>query len=140
MVQMSGSSPQAAPKQYPTGLLNGALVLAAITGILHLYIGLVVVGGPYGLMMGIPLDLIGLVYFGGVGLVSANYRRDLWLKVGLGWVVLVLVLWALTATLNVTGSGSRDILAYVDKADEIVLLGVILRVWMIVNKPAVPRK
>ncbi len=122
------------------GLLNGALILAAITGILHLYIGLVVVGGPYGILMGVPLDLIGLVYFGGIGLVSANYRRDLWLKAGLGWVVLVLVLWALTAAVNVTGSGSRDILAYVDKADEVVLLGVILRVRMVVNKPAVPVK
>jgi hypothetical protein len=127
----SGSAPVLA--SYPKGLLNGALVLAAITGLLHLYIGVVIDGLP----TGIPLVLIGLVYFGGIGLISANYKRDLLMKVGLGWVTLVIVLWALAAAVN--GTGTRDPLSFLDKADEVVLLGLLLRIRMLRSRSTTVR-
>ncbi len=118
----------AAPVSYPKGLLNVALVLAGISGVLHSYIGVVV----FGLPSGIGLILIALVYFGGIGLIAGNYKRDLLLKVGLGWVILVIILWALTAVAGF--AGTRDLLAFVDKAVEVVLLGVLLRIRMVRNK------
>jgi len=58
-----------------------------------------------------------------------DYKRKLFLKIGLGWVILVLVLWAATAAVNATGT--RNIFAYVDKTDELVLLVVLVRIRMI---------
>ncbi|HZY47572.1 MAG TPA: hypothetical protein VFE96_07225 [Candidatus Bathyarchaeia archaeon] len=108
--------------QKTTGLLKVALVLAVVIAILHLYIGLV----NYGIPLGIPLVLIALVYLGGVAMIAANYRRDLWLKVALGWVVLVIVLWALSAAVN--APNTMTLLAFLDKAIEVVLLGLLLRI------------
>jgi hypothetical protein len=64
--------------------------------------------------------LIGLVYIGGTGMIAANFHRGLWLKVGLGWVVLVIALWALSAAVN--APNTRNPVAYLDKAIEAVLL------------------
>jgi hypothetical protein len=110
-------------RQYPKGLLNAALVLAVVTAIFHLYIGLVI----YGVPLGIPLILIALVYLGGAGMIAANYRRGLWLKVGLGWVVLVVILWAVSAAVD--APNTRILLAYLDKTVEVVLLGLLFWIW-----------
>jgi len=109
-------------KVYPKNLLNVALVLSALTSVLHLYIGFLV----YGIPLGIPLVLIALVYLGGIALVAANNRRDLWLKIGIYWVIIVIVLWAASAAVN---APNTDIpFAYVDKSVEFILLGILLRV------------
>jgi hypothetical protein len=110
------------PTRYPQSLLNIVLILAAVTAILHLYIGIVV----YGIPLGIPLILIALVYLGGIGLISANNRRDLWLKIGIYWVIIVIVLWAASAAVNAPNTNIA--LAYVDKAVEFILLGILLRI------------
>ena len=116
-----GSTGIAATRSYPKNLLNIALVLAAITAILHLYIGALV----YGIPLGVPLILIGLVYLGGIGLIAANKRRDVWIKIGVYWVVIVIILWAASAAVNAPNTNSP--LAYTDKAVEFILLGVLLR-------------
>jgi hypothetical protein len=100
-------------------LLKAAVVLAVVSAILHFYIGIVI----YGIPLGVPLILIGLVYLGGTGMILANYRKSLWLKVAPGWVILVIVLWALSAAVN--APNTRDVLAFLDKAVEVVLLGVL---------------
>lgn len=107
---------------YPKGLLNVALVLAAVTAVLHLYIGLIV----FGLPSGIVLVLIALVYLGGIGLIAANKQRSRWLKIGVYWVIIVIVLWAISAAFNFPNTNIP--LAYVAKAVELVLLGVLLRI------------
>jgi O-antigen ligase len=109
-------------EQHPNGLLNVALVLAVVTAIFHLYIGFV----TYGIPLGVPLILIALVYLGGTGMIAANYRRGLWLKVGLAWVALVIILWALSAAVG--APNTRNLLAYLDKIVEVVLLGLLI--WM----------
>ncbi len=108
--------------RYPKSLLNIVVILAAVTAILHLYIGIVV----YGIPLGIPLILIALVYLGGIGLISANNRRDLWLKIGIYWVIIVIVLWAASAAVNAPNTNIA--LAYADKAVEFILLGILLRI------------
>lgn len=110
------------PTKYPKSLLNIVLVLAAVTGVLHLYIGIAV----YGIPLGVPLILIALVYLGGIGLISANNRRDFWLKIGIYWVIIVIVLWAASAAANAPNTNIA--LAYVDKAVEFILLGILLRI------------
>lgn len=106
--------------QLSVGLLSSALVLAVVSAILHLYIGVAV----YGIPLGVPLILIALVYLGGTGMIVANYRRSLWLRIAPTWVSLVIVLWALSAAVNAVHT--RDVLAYFDKAIELVLLGLLL--------------
>jgi len=113
---------KAPPTSYPKSLLNIALVLAAVTAILHLYIGIWV----YGIPLGVPLILIALVYLGGISLIAANNRRDLWLKIGIYWVIIVIVLWAASAAVNAPNTNIA--LAYVAKAVEFVLLGILLRI------------
>ena len=110
-----------ASRVYPKNLLNIALVLSALTAVLHLYIGFLV----YGIPLGVPLILIALVYLGGIGLVAANNRRDLWLKIGVYWVIIVIVLWAASAAVNAPNTNIP--LAYIDKAVEFILLGILLR-------------
>jgi hypothetical protein len=119
--EKSNATATSLPTRYPKSLLNIVLVLAAVTAILHLYIGIVV----YGIPLGIPLILIALVYLGGIGLISANNRRDLWLKIGIYWVIIVIVLWAASAAVNAPNTNIA--LAYVDKAVEFILLGILLR-------------
>ena len=120
--EKSDATTRAPPRSYPKILLNVALVLVAVTAILHLYIGIWV----YGIPLGVPLILIGLVYLGGIGLVAVNNRRDLWLKIGIYWVIIVIVLWAASAAVNAPNTNIA--LAYVTKAVEFVLLGILLRI------------
>src|SRR5437773_10492313 len=110
MNEKSTSAATNRPTTYPKALLETALVLAAVTGVLHLYIGIAV----YGIPLGVPLILIALVYLGGIGLISANNRRDFWLKIGIYWVIIVIVLWAASAAANAPNTNVA--LAYVDKA------------------------
>ncbi len=120
---MGGQPAPSVPGQkgrLPARLLNPALVLAVISAILHLYIGVAI----YGIPLGVPLILIALVYLGGTGMIIANYRRSLWLKIAPAWVSLVLILWALSAAVNAVHT--RDLLSYFDKAIELVLLGLLL--------------
>jgi len=107
---------------YPKRLLNIALLLAAVTAILHLYIGILV----YGIPLGVPLILIALVYIGGIVLIAANNRRDRWLKIGIYWVIIIIALWAASAAVN--APNTNIVLAYVDKAVEFILLGILLRI------------
>jgi len=120
--EKSGVTSTGASKVYPKNLLNIALVLSTLTSVLHLYIGLLV----YGIPLGIPLVLIAFVYLGGIALVAANNRRDLWLKIGIYWVIIVIVLWAASAAVNAPNTNIP--LAYVDKSVEFTLLGILLRV------------
>lgn len=120
--EKSNTTTKAPPTSYPKSLVNIALGLAGVTAILHLYIGIWV----YGIPLGVPLILIALVYLGGIGLIAANNRRDLWLKIGIYWVIIVIVLWAASAAVNAPNTNTTT--AYVAKAVEFVLLGILLRI------------
>ncbi len=119
---------QSVPREYNKPLLYGALALATITAIVHLYTGIM-----NGIPLGVPLILIALVYLGGVGLIAANYRRDLFIKVGIGWVLLLLILWAASEVVTDVG-GTRLLLTFVDKGLEVVLLILLVGLWMMTGK------
>ncbi len=121
--QKPGSTAPAPTREYP-GSHPLALVLAGISGILHLYVGYVVDGLPNGA----ALILIAVVYFIGAALVAANYKRNLILKIGPLWVAVLIVLWSVVAVMNFAGSGARDPAAYAIKVDEVILLGVLFQI------------
>ncbi len=123
---------QSVGKEYNKTLLYGALALAAVTAIVHIYTAYTDIA-PYGVNVAVPLFLIALVYLGGIGLIAANYKRDMWIKVGIGWVLLVLVLWAAAAANTDTG-GTRLLLTFIDKGIEVVLLGLLVGLWMTKGK------
>src|SRR2546430_16653879 len=114
MDEKSTSAATNRPTTYPKALLETALVLAAVTAVLHLYIGILV----YGIPLGVPLILIALVYLGGIGIIAANNRRDLWLKIGVYWVMLVIFFWA--ASEAVIAPNTKFPLAYVDNAGKFI--------------------
>ena len=120
--EKSGATSTAASMAYSKNLLNIALGLSALTAVLHLYIGLQV----YGIPLGVPLILIAIVYIGGIALIAANNRRALWLKIGIYWVIIVIVLWAASAAVDAPNTNIP--LAYIDKAVEFILLGILLRI------------
>jgi hypothetical protein len=117
----SSEGPANASTRSSKNLITVALGLAAVTAALHVYIGILV----YGIPLGIPLILIALVYLGGIVLIAKKIRRDLWLKIGIYWVIIVIVLWAASAAVNAPNTNIP--LAYVSKAVEFILLGVLLR-------------
>ena len=124
MTSTQASKIQSAGRQYKKGLLYGALILAALGGILELYSGIVTIPLP----LGLPLVLIALVYFGGVVIVAVNYKRDLFIKIGVGWTLLIIVLWAASAAVNV--AGTRAPTSYIAKGVEVVLLVLVVELWM----------
>ncbi len=128
------TSPQAKPaqsavRQYNKGLFYGALLLAAISGILEFYSGVITIALLQG---GLLLVLIALVYFGGIALVVANYKRDLMIKIGIGWTLLIIILWAASAAVNATGT--RAIASYIVKGIEVILLILLVELWMRAGK------
>ncbi len=132
MTSTQASPVQSSVARYHKGLLYGALVLAAISGILEMYSGLVTIPLP----LGLPLVLIALVYFGGIALVGVNYKRDLFTKIGIGWTLLIIILWAASAAVNI--AGTRATASYLAKGVEVVLVVVLVELWMRAgNKPAV---
>jgi len=114
------------------GLFGWAVLLTLATGLIHLYIGVdFLLEGPYADAVIDPTTRtpVGFVFIGmaipylvGLALILRGVRPHLWLRVGAGYTALLLVLWAV--------AGTRDTLAYADKAIEIallVLLVVLLR-------------
>ena len=95
------------------GWLAISLALALTTGAIHAYIGIadLIDGEP---AKGVIFIGMALPYVVGAAFIAAGLRRRFWLKVGLGYAILLLVAWAPV--------GERNLLAYADKIVEIVLV------------------
>jgi len=102
---------------YPPALFSVVLLLALVAAVIHLYFGVLVYSGNNS----IPMYGIAAVYIVGVGLVAANFRRELWLKVGTVWAVVLVVLWAAAAFLGNTPH-TTDPLAYGVNILEVALI------------------
>ena len=110
------------------GLFGWVVLLTLATGLIHLYIGVdFLLVGPYADAVIDPTTRtpVGIVFIGmaipylvGLALILRGVRPHLWLRVGAGYTALLLVLWAV--------AGTRDKLAYADKAIEIALLVLIV--------------
>ncbi len=103
-------------------LIYAAALLAAATGALHIYFAFTLFAG----LPSAPLFVgMGIAYFAGIAAYFANFRRPLVLKGGAVYVVLLIVAWAVVYA--VAGQAQqRDPVAFVDKAVEAALLGVLL--------------
>lgn len=101
-----------------TSLLLGAAVgLTLATGAIHAYLAYTFL--ETGLTMSAAqFAAMATPYFVASVLVVLNVWRRLMIRLGIGYVTLLLVLWAVV--------GARDQLAYADKAIELVLLVVLI--------------
>jgi hypothetical protein len=102
---------------YPPVIFSTVLLLALVAAIIHAYFGAFVYSGPNS----IPMYGIAAIYIVGIGLVGADFRRELWLKVGTVWAVLLVVLWAAAAFLG-NAPHSTDLLAYAVNMIEVGLI------------------
>ena len=85
-----------------------ALALALITGILHVYAG--VIEGRA------PVALAGVGFFGAMVLYLVDYRRRLLYLVGIAYTAVQIPLW------YVVKAGEYTTVGYVDKAVQVVLI------------------
>jgi hypothetical protein len=92
---------------YPPTIFSGVLFLALAAAVIHVYFGVFVYTGNNS----IPMYGIAAIYIVGVGLVAANFRRELWLKIGTVWAVVLIALWAAAAFLG-NAPHTTDPLAY----------------------------
>ena len=106
---------------YPPAIFSTVLLLALVAAMIHMYFGAFVYSGNNS----IPMYGIAAIYIVGVGLVAANFRRELWLKVGTVWAVLLVVLWATAAFLG-NAPHSTDLLAYGVNILEVALVIALL--------------
>lgn len=89
--------------------------LAAVTGVIHLYVG-VTRSRP-------SLFLAGLGFFGGLGLFLAGYRRRVVALAGVGYVLVQIVLWL------VFQQGEYTAIGVLDKAVQTALVLLLLSVY-----------
>jgi hypothetical protein len=88
-----------------------AVILVLVTGVLHLYSG--VVEGR------VPVALAGIGFLAAVVLYLADYRRRLLYLVGIGYTAVQIPLW------YVVKAGEYTTVGYVDKAVQVVLVLVL---------------
>lgn len=92
---------------YPRAIFSAVLLLALVAAVIHVYFGAFVFSGNNS----IPMYGIAAIYVVGAALVAANFRRELWLKVGTVWPIILVVLWAAAAFLG-NAPHTTDPLAY----------------------------
>lgn len=95
-----------------------AVALAAITGTVHLGLGLLFITDP----LGASFVLAGAGFFGAIGLFLVGYRRRLLYLVGVPYTATQIVLWYL---LNRPTPGAVTPVEAVDKLAQVALIGVL---------------
>ena len=92
-----------------------ALELVFVTGVLHIYAG--VVEGR------IPLTLAGIGFLGTIGLYLVDYRRRLLSLVGIVYTAVQIPLW------YAVKAGEFTTVGYVDKAVQVVLVALLVYLY-----------
>ncbi len=105
----------------------GLVLVVAIIHIIYPLVAIPLFDYPAEFSSAAPVFyLMGAIYLVGVALLAANIRPLLFQKLILIYTILLLVIWG--------AIGSRDVIAYSDKAIEVIL--VIVLVALIRRKPA----
>jgi hypothetical protein len=91
------------------------VILAAVTGVLHLYLAALFVPSP----LGLSFVVAGVGFIAGCGAVVANYRRPLVYLLGIPFTVGQIVAW------YVVNAPDFSTLGYVDKVVQVALLVVL---------------
>lgn len=92
-----------------------AIVLAAVTGVIHLVLGV----GNFPDPLAISFLVAGLGFFGGIVLFLMDYRRRLLIALGIPYVAAQIALYYL---LNMPTVATISPIAIVDKAVQLVLI------------------
>ncbi|OLZ39205.1 hypothetical protein A6E15_17510 [Natrinema saccharevitans] len=100
-----------------------AVVLVAITGVLHVFAG--IIEGR------VPVALAGVGYAGALVLFFLNYRRRLLYLIGVPYTAVQIPIW-------LVAKSEYGVVDYVDKAVQVVLIVVL--VYLYLNTPAEPAK
>jgi hypothetical protein len=93
-----------------------AFGLAAITGVLHVWLGVQFISSP----LGISFLLAGVGFFGGAALVAVDYRRRLVYAIGVPFTAVQIVAWYLVNVPEFSPVG------YLDKAVQAVFIVVLV--------------
>lgn len=102
-----------------TGIHWFAGVLATLTGIIHLYVG-VVDGRP-------PITLAGIGFFVGMAVVLLGYRRRRVYIAGIVYTVLQIVLWAVNY--GIVEGGAFTAVGILDKVVQLALVGALVYLY-----------
>lgn len=92
-----------------------AVALVAVTGILHVYAG-VVEGRP-------PVTLAGVGYAGALALFFLNYRRRLLYLIGIPYTAVQIPIWLVVKS-------EYGVVDYVDKAVQVALIVVLVSLYL----------
>lgn len=103
-----------------TAIHWGAVILATITGIIHLGLGLGAIVGGSPQPLDISFILAGLGFFGAVILFLRNYRRTQLYLVGILYTALQIVLW------YIINQGADPAISPVEAIDKVVQVLLIL--------------
>ena len=113
-----------------TGLHWVGILLAAITGVVHLFLGVGgVTGSPYfSFELGVSFLLAGLGFFGAIALVLLGIRRRAVYALGIPFTATQLVLWYYLnfATTGNSIPGDVGTMGAVDKVAQVVLILVLI--------------
>lgn len=104
-----------------------AVALAAVTGLVHLGLGLSDIGTP----MGISFLLAGLGFFAGIALLLRGYRRRLLYLLGIAYTGLQIVLYVAFNWPNVVflADGSVYVEGVVDKVVQLALVATLVALY-----------
>lgn len=108
----SGSSLQT---ESLTGLHWSAIVLALITGVVHLYLGVSFITDP----MGWAFLFAGVVFLAAIGGVLVDYRRRLIYLLGIPFIAAQIVAWYFV------NAPDFSTLGLTDKVVQVVLIGIL---------------
>jgi hypothetical protein len=103
-----------------------AIALVLVTGVIHIYVG--IVEGA------VPLALAGLGFFGAIVLYLANYRRRLLYLVGIVFTGVQIPLW------YVVKAGEFTTIGYVDKAVQVVLVVLLAYLYWTARTPSTEQR
>jgi len=106
-----------------TPLHWGAVALAAITGVIHLVLGVRFISAFGPRLQPILFVLAGLGFFGAIALFLVNYRRRQLYIAGVGFTALQIVLWL---WLNQRVQPALSPIEIIDKTAQVLLIAALL--------------
>jgi hypothetical protein len=102
------------------GLHYAGIALAAVTGVIHLWLGVSFLSSP----LGVSFLLAGLGFFGAIALVVFDVRRRLVYAIGIPFTGVQILIWAaFNWPLSPFGA---NLIGTVDKVVQLALIGVLV--------------
>lgn len=104
-----------------SGLHWAGIVFAAITGVIHLWLGVEFIDSP----MGWSFLAAGIGFFGGIALVVLNYRRPLVYLIGVPFTAVQIPLWWVVNDITIADLLDPGI-GVIDKIVQVVFIAILI--------------